>query len=53
VRNNVRSRRLKLRLESFARLWINGGVQPMLSIVESGHRLVNRNVIRTLRSFEP
>jgi hypothetical protein len=44
-------RRFNLRMEQFVCLGIDGGRQLILLIVESDHRLVNRNVIRTLTSF--
>ena len=48
---NLYYRRFKLCMKQFVRLGINGGIQPILLIVESDHGLVNRNVIRTPPSF--
>jgi hypothetical protein len=45
VRNNVRPRCFKLYMEYFVCLQIDRGVQPILFIVESGHRFINRSVI--------
>mgnify|MGYP000232921550 CR=1 FL=1 len=44
-------RRLMLCIEQFVCLEIDGGIQPILLIVESDRSLVNRNVIRTSPSF--
>jgi len=47
----LRHCRFKLFIEQFARLRIYGSVQLILLVVESNHRLINRNVIRRLAEF--
>jgi hypothetical protein len=34
-------------MQEFVRLWIDGGIQPKLLAIDSDHRFVERNVIRT------
>ncbi len=43
---SVRSRRFKLRMEQFVRIGIDGGVQPVLPVVDPDHGFVDCNVIR-------
>ena len=42
-----RSRRKEPHMQEFVRVWVDGGVQPKLLAVDSDHRLVERDVIRT------
>jgi hypothetical protein len=46
-----RSGREEPTVEEFIRLGIDGSVQPAAFIIQPDHRLVNRDVIRTLTSF--
>jgi len=45
---NICSRWFKLCIEQFIRFRVDSGVQPILLVVESDHRLINHNVIRIL-----
>ncbi|GGN24483.1 hypothetical protein GCM10009021_27870 [Halarchaeum nitratireducens] len=47
LRQCRRSRRKQPNMEEFVRFGIDGGVQPELLTIDSDHRLVERDVIRT------
>jgi len=34
-------------MENFVRLWISGGVQPELLVVDTNHRFFDRDLIRS------
>ena len=51
VSDHVRSGLFKLRMEQFVGLRIDCSVQPVLLIIESNHRFINHDAIRTPSCF--
>jgi hypothetical protein len=49
-RRTIISSRIEASVEEFVGFGIDGGVQPVSLVTDSNHRLVNRDLIRRVRS---